>query len=72
MALAALLVSVSSAMAQTPAVPFPPTTTFDSTFADTQTWAVSFVGTAGKYVIAILMTFLGFKLVKKWIRGTVA
>ncbi len=71
-AVVALLLSVALLVpgnCQTPAAPvIPPTDTFNSAFADVQTWATSLVAGPGKYVIYTMLSFIGFGLVVGWIK----
>jgi hypothetical protein len=66
------LLAVSGVHADPAALPvIPPTDTFNSSFADVQTWSTSLIAGPGKYVIYIMLSFIGFGLVVGWIRKSV-
>lgn len=72
MALALCVLASSGVHAQTPPAPtIPPTDTFNSSFADVQTWATSLISGPGKYVIYTMLSFIGFGLVVSWIKRSV-
>ena len=67
-----LVLSSLGASADPSVVPtLPPTDTFNSTFADVQTWATSMIAGPGKFVIYTSLSFIGFGLVYSWIKRSV-